>query len=571
MKIRHISVKNFRGVEKLDWSIPDTNVIALIGRGDTTKSSILDSIRYALFPSWNPSFNEFDFFNGETSNPIEIIVTIGELPSELTSDAKHGLFLRGWNKQDAVVVDEPGDGLEDVLSICLTVNEDLKPSWSVVCDRNEEGHKISDNDRAKAKAAFIGTSYADWHLTWSKNSSLSRITESENISASLTMAARAAKDALNDKRNISLVNFDSAAKKTELIARTFGVPVSEEGAYKAQLDTGSVNVQLGGLSLHDENLPLRCLGLGSRRMLIIGIQQQNLDEPHITLIDEIEIGLEPHRISRLLKLLKQDKTGQYFITTHSPVVLRELTVDELSVVQSENNATIIINAALPSLKESIQGKLRSGAEAFLAKKIVVCEGATEVGLCRGLDNHWVEQGKDPFSFHGVAMFDAGGGSRVRATAVEIKNLGYEVAVIVDTDDHFSEADGETLEKLNVCVVKWDGGLAIEEYMLQKLPWEYVISSVNLAIEIHGNSVVDQINQKYQGQLADSVQEWQDSVDLRQAIGKASLGNSEGKNSWFKRQSWAEEWVSTLSGSLNDPELDISKKIQKLETWIIGDA
>lgn len=571
MKIRHLSVKNFRGIENLDWCIPDTNVVALIGRGDTTKSSILDSIRYALFPSWNPSFNEFDFFNGETSNPIEITVTVGELPSNITSDAKFGLFLRGWNRKDSLLVDEPGEELEEVLSICLTVNDDLKPSWRVVCDRQEEGPSFGESDRAKANAAFIGATYADKHLTWSKYSALSRITETENISASLTLAARAAKDALNDKRENSLVNFDSAAKKVEQIAKTFGVPVSETGAYKAQLDTGSVNVQLGGLSLHDENLPLRCLGLGSRRMLIIGIQQENLDEPHITLIDEIEIGLEPHRISRLLKLLKQDSTGQYFITTHSPVVLRELIVDELGVVQSKNGVSTITNAALPNLKESIQGKLRSGAEAFLSKKVIVCEGATEVGLCRGLDNYRVGQAKDSFSFHGIAMFDAGGGSKVRPTAVEMKKLGYDVAVIVDTDDHFLQADEQELVELGVCVIKWDGGLAVEEYMFQKLPWNYIISSVNLATDIHGDGVVNQINQKHQGELAESIEDWQDSVELRQAIGKASLGNSEGKNAWFKRQSWAEEWFSALAGSLDDLELDPSKKIRKLENWIVGDA
>ena len=42
-----------------------------------------------------------------------------------------------------------------------------------------------------------------------------------------------------------------------------------------------------------------------------------LREPHITLFDEVELGLEPHRIARLLKHLKDDVTGQYFLTTHS--------------------------------------------------------------------------------------------------------------------------------------------------------------------------------------------------------------------------------------------------------------
>ena len=566
MKIRHITVCNFRGIDSLEWTIPDSHLIALIGQGDSTKSSVLDAIRFALFPSWNPNFNEFDFFNGDTSKPIEITVTLGDLPAEFLDESKYGLWLRGWDGK--VITDEPDNGMEEVISVCLTVNEHLKPEWNVICDRQEEGRSFRDSDRAKAKATYIGTTYGDSHLTWRKNSALSQITDSDNISASLTMAARAAKDALNANRGENLTSFDAAAKKAEDIAKIFGVPVSSDGAFKAQLDTGAVNIQQGGLSLHDDNLPLRCYGLGSRRMLIIGIQQDNLEESHITLVDEVEIGLEPHRIARLLKLLMSDEKGQYFLTTHSPVVLRELTVDELCVVQSLNGKTIITNTAIPSLKSRIQGKIRSGAEAFLARKIIVCEGATEVGLCRGLDDYWVSQSNDPFSYHGVAMFDAGGGSNVRSTAEVIKSLGYEVAVIVDTDDHFTQADEDHLVASSICVVKWDGDISIEKYFFRNLPWANVVSSVQLAIDMHGDKVLDQIRNHYE-QLDGQMNNWQDSENLRQAIGVASCGNAEGKNAWFKRQSRAEEWVPVISDSFADPDLDTSKKISQLADWIMS--
>src|SRR3954462_975409 len=44
---------------------------------------------------------------------------------------------------------------------------------------------------------------------------------------------------------------------------------------------------------------------------------------NISLIDEIELGLEPHRIRGLLFKLKKTPQ-QIFTTTHSPVVVREL-------------------------------------------------------------------------------------------------------------------------------------------------------------------------------------------------------------------------------------------------------
>ena len=34
MRIRHLSIRNFRGIHKLDWALPDTPLFCLIDRGD---------------------------------------------------------------------------------------------------------------------------------------------------------------------------------------------------------------------------------------------------------------------------------------------------------------------------------------------------------------------------------------------------------------------------------------------------------------------------------------------------------------------------------------------------------
>ncbi|WP_425313649.1 AAA family ATPase [Pseudomonas putida] len=90
---------------------------------------------------------------------------------------------------------------------------------------------------------------------------------------------------------------------------------------------------MGGLVLHDGEMPLRQLGFGSKRMLLCGIQKVGLEEGHITLFDEVEFGLE---LTRLIKHIREDKRGQYFLTTHSPVVLRELMIEELYVVHTRD-------------------------------------------------------------------------------------------------------------------------------------------------------------------------------------------------------------------------------------------
>jgi len=124
-------------------------------------------------------------------------------------------------------------------------------------------------------------------------------------------------------------------------ARELGIPVGEN--IKAMLDAHSVSFSGGRISLHDEDgIPLRGLGIGSTRLLIAGLQRKAAAQATIILIDELEHGLEPHRIIRLLRSLVRRKTDsplQVFMTTHSPVVLRELSGDQLFVARPRDPNT----------------------------------------------------------------------------------------------------------------------------------------------------------------------------------------------------------------------------------------
>lgn len=72
MKVRHLSVRNFRGIRELDWPVPDCNVLCLIGRGDSTKSTILDALRRVFHPQWDLPFDDADFHLCNPENPITI-------------------------------------------------------------------------------------------------------------------------------------------------------------------------------------------------------------------------------------------------------------------------------------------------------------------------------------------------------------------------------------------------------------------------------------------------------------------------------------------------------------------
>ena len=567
MKLRKINIKNFRGVKELNWNLPTADVFCLIGKGDSSKSTILEAIRFAFHPQWNLTLSDSDFHQCKVSDSIVIEVTIGELTEEFCSLDKYGHHLRGWDAEALNLTDEPEDHLESVLTVRLTVDKDLEPKWVVICDRLPDGVPFKQGDRNKVSVGLIGA-YSEKQLSWATGTALAKLTETQSLNELLATASRTARASLDVGRPVFLKNFDTAAGKSEDIAKLLGVPVLD--TYKAHLDLASINLKVGGLALHDGDIPLRQLGLGSRRMLLCGIQKMGLEEGHITLFDEVEFGLEPHRITRLIKHVREDQRGQYFLTTHSPTVLRELTVKELYVVHSKAGVVQIISAAKDGLEQlEVQGKIRSSTEAFLAKKVVVCEGATEVGFVRGFDDHQVGKGKDPLSYHGVELLDARGAKNIKGLAKAFKALGYEVTVLADADspENFSEADEAELVKLGVPVVTWDNKLSLEERAMQDLPWNAVLASVQLAQSEFAYQVRDQVYSKLVDkiELAHEVQKWAESKNLRTAIGLAAK-----KCEWFKNISKGDRWFSAIAPAYQDPEFakkDLAVKLNKLWMWV----
>lgn len=567
MKVRHLSVRNFRGIRELDWPIPDCTILCLIGRGDTTKSTILEALRRLFHPQWNLSFDDADFHLCNPENSITIEAVLGDLPDAFRDLEKYGHLLCGWNAGTYARTNDPGEGLEDALRVRLSVADDLEPSWAVIKNDHDEGLPFKAVDRAKVAVSLIGA-VSDRHLTWSRGSILSQLSETENITSSLAGAARAAKAALEARRADDLTAFDDVATTAEKTARALGVNVVT--SYKAHLDTDAINVRMAGLALHDGDMPLRQLGLGSKRMLTTGLQKQALHSPHITLFDEVEVGLEPHRIARLLQHLKEDGTGQYILTTHSPVVLRELTVDDLHIVHCDGGRINVVASNKPAIADSIQGKIRAGAEAFLAPKIIVCEGATEVGFLRGLDDHWVAaENKDSFAYRGVALFDANGASKIKEIAENLKALGYDVAVLADSDEpvQFSDAHAQALRDIGITVAKWDGALSIEERVFTDLSWAGVTASFEKVRAICDDDarLLDQVKSKYGDGLDRDSETWADSPELRTALGKAAKASE-----WFKRQSRGQEWAAAIAGHLTDDairESDLVRQLTSLRGWI----
>jgi hypothetical protein len=569
MQIRQIRIANFRGIRELNWIVAG-QVICLIGLGDSTKSTILDAIDLALCPRFNPPISDTDFFNEDTTNSIEIEVSIGQLPTPFLREDKFGLLLRGW-RTDAGLQEEPADQDEPVLSIRFQADATLEPTWTVVNQRVAEGRPISVKDRETLGVVRLGTDI-DRHFSWSRGSALSRITTGDvNPNSVLAEASRVARQQL---RQADTTVLRDAAQKTQRAAERFGVRPRE--SFQPALDTRATPSGMGALSIYEGGVPIRMRGLGSRRLIALALQALSVKDGAITLVDEIETGLEPHRIRDIIRKIQQASErqpgsedlsiGQAFMTTHSPTAIRSLSVGQLRVVRATAG-----NSEVLSLNDELQGTVRACPEAFLAKKIIVCEGKTELGMVWGLEGAWSQSREGlSLSYLGAVPIDGGGSSAARH-ALNLKLLRYEVVLFIDSDSDPTPSIQE-LTAQGITVVRWAGSSYTEERFSLDLPWEHFKRCVQLAMEIKSpESVRAAIFSDLEENAANAgldPDQWLalgiDEVRLRRAFADASIRDS---NRWFKQVEPGQKIGQIIGEAIPQiQESDLAIKLRELETW-----
>ena len=150
-RIFNLQIKNYRSFQNFSFNFQGKNIICLVGRGDSGKTTILEAINAVLSPLWNLSFYDNDFYNLNTKEPIEISVTLADIPDAWKLENKFGLYLKGYDKQKNEIVENYDGELFPAIKIVLTVDETLEPRWEVVNDISGERKAISGSDRAKLR------------------------------------------------------------------------------------------------------------------------------------------------------------------------------------------------------------------------------------------------------------------------------------------------------------------------------------------------------------------------------------------------------------------------------------
>ena len=565
--------------------MPANRFVCLVGPGDSIKTTLLDVIGLVLSPRWNIQFSDADFHDCQVDKPIVLRVVIGDLPLRMLRDDAHGFELSGLLPSGELVHD-PQDSAEPCVIIQLKVTGSLEPEWTVIRPGAEDEGAPIGASRREAFGLFRVDERIDSHLRWGRGSALTRLTaKGGGADATVTSAHRAARAAVFDAPR-----GDMHAAAAEVAAAAAVIGGAEFANLRPGLDPAGSS-STNALLLHDQDVPLTGHGLGTRRLSSLAIQEKASAGGEIVLIDEVEYGLEPHRLNHLLRHLKkrtEGGDGQVLLTTHSPMAVEALQAADISVVRSDAGTTTV--RQVPTELDEAQGTLRAGPSAVLARRVAVCEGKTEMGVTRRFLRHWDEQraaqGKASHAALGACQSDGQGSTTAPVRARILQQLGYPTLLVIDNDDDSSEPGVADATACGAQIVRWQPGHALEDEIADTLSPAGLAALVGLAAEIKGEqSVLNAIGDRLVGAPKLSVLDpstWvtaSRSLDaVRVAIGAAAKARKingygkEEKKAWFKQEASGELLGGLLVAHWDEIEdRPLGAGLKALYAFVYGEA
>lgn len=566
-KLRHLKISHFRGIDSFEQSFSN-GITCIIGRGDSCKSTILDAIAYTFAQSWSLRLNDSDFYNCDPSSPIIIEGTVSDIPDDLI--VKYHNHLRGITSDGRLIDDmESDDAIEaqEVLTVRLSVSKDLEPSWDVVSYNGTEPSTIKSTDRGKLNI-FSVSDYSDRHFSLNKGNPLYSLyrqlnnephPENENL---VLNVVRDAKNAFDDNLGH---RFESVIEKIKSVAEELGITLNE---MKAMLDHKDIAISENKVSIHEDGIPFRLKGKGSKRLLSLAIQLALTQPSGIILIDEIEQGLEPDRVQHLVNVLSKYEDKQIIITTHSSNVIVEIPCTSLFIMRKGSYN-------LQHVEGEMQGCIRKNPEAFFARKIIVCEGATEIGFCRSINEYRISHNKTSASCMGIRFAD-GAGNEMINYVLGFKDLSYPTALFCDSDCVNINNRKQEFRDLEINVIDSEDNCSIEQQVFKDVPWNVVKALIKIAIEKvidddgktyeeAEKKIFDATNAQLDCRMAQMTNWYQnESDDLRTALGLAAKNKN-----WYKKQTYGERMGRCILTSYSDLAESCRLKfiIDSISNWI----
>lgn len=457
--IYRLTIERFRGIKSLTW-LPARGTNVILGGGDVGKTTILDAVALLLSPVNSATLSDTDYYARDIDAGF-VIEAIVSLPAG--SDIHHQLkpaWPWTWNGKEAIVphIGDDGDDHhtgatgEPVYRIRVRGTEDQELSWEIAQpDGTADPFPVALR-RSIGLVRLSGDDRNDRDLRLVQGSALDRLLSDKGLRARMgsELAKSDVKSELSDGAKDALTKLDEAFTSKSLPA---GLDLAITGGQ------GPSIASLIGLTADRAGiqLPLASWGAGTRRLSALAIAEQNQGESPITIVDEVERGLEPYRQRLLLEKL-QTANSQIFLTTHSPAAISAASKASLWYVDHSG-------AIGPLDAEKIAHHRAHDPETFLARLAAVAEGATEKGFtCSILERAL----KSPLTQHGIHVSDGGGHDNTLGVLEALAAGGLRFAGFADDEGVYPERWKKLSEKLGPLLLRWPTG-CIEQNIIAAVP------------------------------------------------------------------------------------------------------
>jgi putative ATP-dependent endonuclease of OLD family len=452
-QIRRLSIERFRGIESLKWH-PEIGVNAILGGGDAGKSTILDAISLLLHPSNAFALTEADYWRREVENEfcVEAVMTVPQKCG--LHDQTKNAWPWTWDGKDTSVPDmenkDEAAAHESVFVVRVRGTADFELLFEVRQPNEELEHFGVGVRRSIGLVRLSSDDRNDRDLRLIQGSALDRLLSDPTLRSKLgkVFGASDVEAELAEKAKKRLGELDAAFTKKTLPAG-LGLGLSGGQGF-------SVNALIGLTATKGKvELPLSVWGAGTRRLAALEVAAIHHEDYPITVVDEVERGLEPYRQRVLIEELEASGS-QVFLTTHSSSILRALTKASLWYMDTGGN--------VGRLPKNFAVYEKRDPELFLSRFAVVAEGLTEVGFVTALLEKALAADVQRL---GVWVSDAEGNDNALTLLEGLSKSGLKFAGFVD-DEGTHPGRWETLkEKMGTHLFRWSQG-CLEENIIRHL-------------------------------------------------------------------------------------------------------
>lgn len=452
--IRQLKIERFRGIESLTWN-PEPGVNVILGGGDVGKTTILDAIALLLNPTNTMVLTDADYWHREVENGfcIEAVMFLPEACgiSQQTKMAWPWEWDGNEPKLPKIDSESASGSAEPVYRMRVRGTEEFDLAFEVIQPDDTADHFSVGVRRKIGIVRLSGDDRNDRDLRLIQGSALERLLSDKTLRSrvGLKLAQNQVDEELKDEAKAKLTRLDESFRKQALPS---GLSLALTGSQGL-----SLNALIGLTATKDGvKLPLASWGAGTRRLAALEIAAADQAESPITLVDEVERGLEPYR-QRVLMAELEKAGSQVFLTTHSTAALKATSNASHWYMDSKGD--------LGRLPASIAPHMKHDPEAFFARIAVVAEGASEVGFVRELLERAIDS---DLLKHGVWVTDGGGNDSTLNLLEGLVGSGLAFAGFADDEGRFPQKWAAIQVKLGNLLFRWSTG-CLEENIIKLIP------------------------------------------------------------------------------------------------------